>query len=80
VCAIVQEKLSHVPCFFVGDRRGACSIMSLQGGVDVGLVFIDHRDAQDLAKELRKVRPSRTYPMDSIPGQLVGHAPQRLDP
>lgn len=54
--AIKQEKLASVPCFLVCNQQGSPYLVPLETGFDVGVVFLDPADAEEMMQSMVQVR------------------------
>lgn len=50
-----QEKLASVPCFMVCNRAGNPYLVPLSSGFDVGVVFLDPKDAEEMMQNMVQV-------------------------
>lgn len=55
VCRPHQEKLASVPCFMVCNRAGNPYLVPLSSGFDVGVVFLDPKDAEEMMQNMVQV-------------------------
>lgn len=63
-----QEKLASVPCFMVTNRAGNPYLVPLDSGYDVGVVFLDPQDAEEMMQNMIQVRETPGFGEGRVEG------------
>ena len=68
----LKEKLASVPCFLVCNQQGSPYLVPLETGFDVGVVFLDPADAEEMMQSMVQVRPSPRWLLSPPPRACPG--------